>query len=53
MIKNAASLEKKVYAVPLEIDQEIARLKLATMGVSIDKLTPEQKKYLADWEEGT
>jgi adenosylhomocysteinase len=53
MIKNAASLEKKVYAVPLEIDQEIARLKLATMGVTIDKLTPEQKKYLADWEEGT
>jgi adenosylhomocysteinase len=53
MIKNAASLEKKVYAVPLKIDQEIARLKLATMGVSIDKLTPEQKKYLADWEEGT
>ncbi len=53
MIKNAASLEKKVYAVPLKIDQEIARLKLASMGVSIDKLTPEQKKYLADWEEGT
>ncbi len=53
MIQNAASLEKKVYSVPLEIDQEIARLKLATMGVSIDKLTPEQKKYLADWEEGT
>jgi adenosylhomocysteinase len=53
MIKNAARLEKKVYAVPREIDQEIARLKLATMGVSIDKLTPEQKKYLADWEEGT
>jgi adenosylhomocysteinase len=53
MIKNAESLEKKVYSVPLEIDQEIARLKLGTMGVSIDKLTPEQKRYLADWEEGT
>jgi adenosylhomocysteinase len=53
MIQNAASLENKVYSVPLEIDREIARLKLATMGVSIDKLTPVQKKYLADWEEGT
>jgi adenosylhomocysteinase len=53
MIENAASLEKKVYAVPPEIDREIARLKLSTMGVSIDKLTPEQKRYLADWEEGT
>jgi len=46
-------LQKKVYPVPKEIDEEIARLKLKAMGVKIDKLTPEQKKYLAGWEEGT
>jgi adenosylhomocysteinase len=39
--------------VPEEIDQRIAREKLAAMGVAIDKLTPEQKKYLASWEMGT
>ena len=49
----AASLEKKVYPVPTEIDEEIARLKLATMGVTIDTLTEEQVKYLATWSEGT
>jgi adenosylhomocysteinase len=53
MIKNAAQLEKKVYSVPTEIDQEIARLKLAAMGVNIDKLTPQQVSYLASWEHGT
>jgi len=53
MIKNAASLENKVYPVPEDIDREIARMKLATMGIKIDKLTPEQKKYLAEWQEGT
>jgi adenosylhomocysteinase len=52
-VKNAASLERKVYVVPEEIDKEIARLKLATMGVSIDQLTEEQAKYLASWDEGT
>jgi adenosylhomocysteinase len=52
-IQNAGSLERKVYAVPDEIDREIARLKLATMGVDIDKLTEEQAKYLASWNEGT
>ena len=53
MSQNAASLEKKVYAVPKEIDHEIARLKLATMGIEIDGLTDEQAKYLASWDEGT
>jgi adenosylhomocysteinase len=52
-VQNAASLERKVYAVPEEIDNEIARLKLATMGVDIDRLTDEQAKYLASWDEGT
>jgi len=52
-VQNAASLERKVYAVPEEIDNEIARLKLATMGVEIDQLTEEQAKYLASWDEGT
>ena len=53
VVQNAASLEKKVYVVPEEIDNEIARLKLATMGVDIDRLTEEQAKYLASWDEGT
>lgn len=53
MVKNADKLEKKVYSVPAEIDREIARLKLNAMGVQIDKLTPEQEKYLNSWEEGT
>jgi adenosylhomocysteinase len=52
-VQNAASLERKVYAVPDEIDREIARLKLATMGIDIDQLTEEQAKYLASWDEGT
>jgi len=53
VVQNAASLERMVYVVPEEIDDEIARLKLATMGVSIDQLTEEQAKYLASWDEGT
>jgi adenosylhomocysteinase len=53
MVKNASKLEKKVYSVPTEIDQEIARLKLAAMGVNIDKLSPQQVTYLASWEHGT
>ena len=53
VIQNAASLERTVYVVPKEIDDEIARLKLETMGVSIDQLTAEQAKYLASWDEGT
>jgi adenosylhomocysteinase len=51
--KNGKMLEKKVYPVPKEIDQNIAALKLRSMGVSIDVLTDEQKKYLASWQEGT
>ncbi len=53
MLKNHNSLEKRVYAVPEEIDLEIARLKLEAMGVRIDVLTPEQVHYLNSWEEGT
>ena len=53
MLRNADRLGKQVYVIPEEIDQEIARLKLETMGVRIDTLTPEQEKYLASWEEGT
>jgi adenosylhomocysteinase len=53
MVKNHATLEKKVYSIPHAIDAEIARLKLASMGVELDVLTPEQEKYLAGWEEGT
>ncbi|HOP79004.1 MAG TPA: adenosylhomocysteinase [Armatimonadota bacterium] len=53
MNKHAKELERKVYPVPKEIDQQIAMLKLETMGIRIDKLTPEQVKYLASWEEGT
>jgi adenosylhomocysteinase len=53
MMKNAGKLEKKVYVVPQEIDREIARLKLDSMGVAIDVLTPEQIEYLASWNEGT
>jgi adenosylhomocysteinase len=53
MVKNADKLEKTVYAVPAEIDAEIARIKLEAMGVRIDVLTDEQVKYLNSWEEGT
>ena len=53
MIRNAESLENKVYSVPEEIDKDIARMKLKTMGIRIDTLTEEQKKYLAEWQEGT
>ncbi|MEM5787680.1 MAG: adenosylhomocysteinase [Syntrophobacteraceae bacterium] len=53
MAKNYASLKKLVYPVPADIDREIARLKLASMGVFIDRLTPEQDTYLHSWEMGT
>ncbi|HST26421.1 MAG TPA: adenosylhomocysteinase [Gaiellaceae bacterium] len=52
-VQNAASLERRVYSVPEEIDNEIARLKLATMDIEIDVLTEEQAKYLDSWNEGT
>jgi len=53
VVEHAAELERKVYVVPPEIDREIARLKLATMGVEIDRLTEEQEHYLSSWDEGT
>ena len=53
MVRNADKLEKKVYSVPEDIDMEIARLKLESMGVQVDTLTEEQIKYLNSWEEGT
>ena len=52
-IQHAAELERRVYPVPEEIDKEIARLKLETMGIEVDVLTEEQAKYLASWDEGT
>ena len=52
-VDHAAELERMVYPVPDEIDREIARLKLATMGITIDELTEEQASYLASWNEGT
>jgi adenosylhomocysteinase len=53
MVNHAEELEHTVYAVPDDIDAEIARLKLDAMGVTIDVLTPEQETYLSSWEEGT
>jgi len=53
LVKHHRSLEKKVYPVPREIDQEIARMKLVSMGIQIDRLTKEQAHYLASWEQGT
>ena len=52
-IQNAASLECRVYGVPVEIDAEIARLKLESMGIVIDVLSEEQERYLSSWTEGT
>ena len=51
--RNADSLERRVYPVPEEIDAEVARLKLHSMGIEIDELTPEQESYLRSWEHGT
>jgi adenosylhomocysteinase len=53
MLKHAGEMENQVYGVPESIDREIARLKLEAMGINIDVLTDEQRKYLASWEEGT
>jgi adenosylhomocysteinase len=53
VVKNADSLEPRVYDVPEDIDREIARLKLESMDVEIDRLTEEQARYLASWDEGT
>ena len=53
LLRNRGKLEPRVYALPEEVDREIAALKLAAMGVRIDTLTQEQAKYLSSWEEGT
>ena len=53
VVGHADELEPRVYVVPEEIDREIARLKLEAEGVEIDRLTEEQAKYLASWDEGT
>jgi adenosylhomocysteinase len=53
LVKHHQTLEKKVYQVPSEIDQEIARMKLISMGIQIDRLTEKQEHYLASWEKGT
>jgi adenosylhomocysteinase len=53
LVKHHRTLEKRVYPVPLEIDQEIARMKLRSMGIEIDSLTEEQRDYLSSWEKGT
>jgi adenosylhomocysteinase (EC 3.3.1.1) len=53
LAKHAHELKSQVYPVPIEIDREIARLKLKSMGIVIDTLTAEQEKYLASWEMGT
>jgi adenosylhomocysteinase len=53
MAKNHASMENKVYSVPEELDKNVAKMKLESMGFNIDKLSPEQEEYLAGWSEGT
>ncbi len=53
MVKNHASLENKVYMVPVELDKRVAKLKLESLGIKIDRLTAEQEEYLASWSEGT
>ena len=53
IVKNKNRLKPKVYPVPEEIDKQVARLKLNSMGIDIDSLTPEQEKYLTSWQEGT
>ncbi len=53
LVKNQSRLQARVYAVPEAIDKQVARLKLKSMGIKIDRLTREQRKYLSSWEEGT
>lgn len=53
LVKNKGKLTNKVYVLPKELDQEVASVKLKAMGISIDKLTKEQEKYLSSWNEGT
>jgi adenosylhomocysteinase len=53
LVRHASELKNIVYSVPEDIDKEIARLKLESLGVVIDTLTPEQEHYLNSWEMGT
>ncbi|MGB8006440.1 MAG: adenosylhomocysteinase [Terriglobales bacterium] len=53
MVKNHSTLEKKVYTVPVDLDKRVAKLKLESLGIKIDRLTSEQEEYLASWNEGT
>ena len=53
LVKNHKTLDKKVFKVPDELDRRVAKLKLESMGIKIDRLTPEQEEYLAGWSEGT
>ena len=53
LVKNYKNLEHKVFPVPEDLDKKVARLKLESMGMKIDRLTPEQEEYLASWSEGT
>jgi adenosylhomocysteinase len=53
LVENHKTLQNKVYTVPDAIDNEVAQLKLAAMGIDIDTLTEEQRKYMASWSEGT
>ncbi|MFZ1061621.1 MAG: adenosylhomocysteinase [Candidatus Rokuibacteriota bacterium] len=53
LVKQSKTLEKRVYGVPREIDREIARLKLASMDIQVDELTPDQETYLSSWTHGT
>jgi adenosylhomocysteinase len=53
LIREKGRLENRVYRVPIHIDRQNTRLKLASMGVRIDELTPRQQEYLASWTHGT
>jgi adenosylhomocysteinase len=53
LAKHSSELERKVHVLPAQIDQDIAKLKLETMGIAIDELTAEQAKYLSSWDQGT
>jgi adenosylhomocysteinase len=53
LVKHASELKREVYSVPEPIDRQIAKLKLESMGILVDKLSPEQEHYLASWSEGT
>jgi len=53
LVREGTRLGRKVHRVPVDIDRDIARLKLASMGVRIDELTPRQQEYLASWTHGT